>query len=1112
MAVHSGRREKVEALYRVAREQTSEARKTFLTHVCGSDTDLRRQIESRFAAESPAPRPALDTETLNTNSDASMPRAAVSIEPGDHLGPYRIEAALGRGGMGAVFRATDSRLERPVAVKILSPTKGITAETAAGLFREARAASALNHPNVVTIFDVGVDGEASYIVMELVEGRTLAELLRAGRLPGARLLRLAVQIADGLASAHAKGIVHRDLKPANIMVTPDEQIKLLDFGLATRRVLEAVLVGDRTTETGGAMTQAGAVVGTRGYLSPEQARGATTDFRSDQFSFGALLYEMATGRRAFDAAVDAESFARALDTAPEPVTRLNSDIPMPLQWVIERCLAKAPRERYASTRDLCVDLADIARRLEQRPPGESATPHNLPAPSTALIGRDTELGNVMQLIMKAGARLVTLTGAGGIGKTRLLIALGRELLEEFSGGVFFAALDRISDPELVASSIATALDIHGEPERPTVSVLKEWLRERDRAPMLLLIDNFEHVLHAAPLITELLAAGEQLTVVITSRAALRIYGEYEVNVPPLHVPDRRGDDATLAASPAVQLFLQRAPAVRSRESLGHEALRAIAEICACVDGLPLAIELAAARTKLLPLPALLEGVREPLKVLSGGPRDLPARQRTLRATLEWSYRLLDEPQQKLFGRFGVFVGGATLEAIEAVCDVAEDLAVPVVEAVEALVDNSLLRPLHTAHAEPRFTMLETTREYALARLRETGDETRTRRAHAAYCRVLADEYSYAATESQREALFDRYEQELGNLRAALDWLAATGDADWGLRLAVGLSTYWQERGRAAEGYQRIVELLALDGAEDEVRGWALASTGDLGVTCNRRQEGNRYHAECLALGRRLHSVPLVLRGLNALSVQAQQDFGDLERAQAHHQEAIAVARGAGAPPALVASLVSNYAGLARVKGEHGLAQRLQEEVMALCREADDEPGQAWSLNHQGDIARARGDLASARRLHTEALARFRSLGQPLGVAGSLYDLATTLAEEGDHGAAEAALAEALSLYRELDHKVDMPRVLEALAECALAACEERRAMTLAGGAAGMRRSLHLGMAEAAQAQLDGMLVEARARLPGADASACWMAGWRMPLDQLAEYALRQRIAALSASV
>ncbi|HEY7671804.1 MAG TPA: protein kinase, partial [Gammaproteobacteria bacterium] len=692
---------------------------------------------------------------------------------------------------------------------------------------------------------------------------SLAELLAAGPLSTSRVLSLAVRIAEALAGAHANGLVHRALHPANIVISADGAVELASFGRA-----QATDAADSA------------------YVSPEQARGETADFRSDQFSFGAVLYEMATGRRAFGKVAEADTLAAVIHNDPEPASRLNPDIPLPLQWAIERCLAKQPSERYASTRELRDDLASIAERIKAATAAKPLA-HNLPAQRTALIGREHELDAIGRLVRDERMRLVTLTGAGGIGKTRLLIELGRSLLDAFGGRVLFTPLDQIHDGDLVTSEIAKTLRVPQMPERPDVATLQGHLREHVVAPTLLLIDNFEHVLAAAPRLTELLAATELLKIVVTSRTALRVYGEHEFRVTPLTIPDRGSDPAQLADSPAIKLFLDRATSLP--RNLDPDALANVAEICKRLDGLPLAIELAAARTKVLPLAALLKRVDDPLQLLASGPRDSPARQQTLRATLDWSFNLLDENHKRLFMRLGVFVGGATLEAIEAVCNVDEDLGIDLLDGVAALVDSSLLQQMDAEGAEPRFAMLETMREYAAGRLAETGQEARTRRAHAAYLLVFAGESSYMTTVPQLEALDERLDRELGNVRAALDWLHQTRNIEWGLQLCNALGIYWLRRGYASEGFERIVEFLEMSDAETELRVWSLCWAGDFAENSNRREDSDRYHRAGVVLAKELGVLPAVLRGINALAVQAQQE-GDFAGAREYYEEAIRIAR------------------------------------------------------------------------------------------------------------------------------------------------------------------------------------------------------------------------------
>jgi predicted ATPase len=997
--------------------------------------------------------------------------------------------------MGQVYRARDTRLSRPVAIKVL------TSGSVDRFIQEARAASALNHPNIITIHDVGEAGGVSYIVMELIDGQTLRQAMAGGPLPIPKLLAIGVQIADALATAHAKGIMHRDLKPANIMITAEGRAKILDFGLAKL----GGPCGDApsATVTEHPLTQPGTVLGTCGYMSPEQARGETCDFRSDQFSFGAVLYEMATGRRAFAGSTEVDALAAVIRDQPEPIGRINPQMPAPLQWAVERCLAKNARDRYSSTRDLLNELSAILGSISQPQAAPAATPHNLPAQRTAMVGRDQELEGARQLVLQPQVRLVTLTGPGGIGKTRLAVELGRKLLDEFAGGVHFVPLDRISDPELVSSEIANALSMRQTGDRGVALALQEHVRA-STAPTLLLLDSFEHLLPATTLVMELLSASDRLKVVITSRAALRAYGEYEFPVPPLDLPNRKtASIEVLAKSPAVALFLERATALRAGGPVMDEAqIRIVAEICARLDGLPLSIELAAARTRVLPLAALLERVRDPLQLLAGGPRDLPMRQRALRATLDWSHNLLEPEQQKLFRRMSVFVGGATHEAIEAVCNAKEDLHIDLLDAIESLVDNSLVRRTGADLGEPRFVMLETMREYGLAKLGEAGEDAYTRKAHAAYFVVLAEEAEPALMGGERQQeWFARFDAEIGNTRAALDWLVSTGEAEWGLRLLSAQSFYFRDRGIAEEAYERCVKLLALPAAaaRNKLRARGLSSAQALAEFAGRTAERQRYFSQGLEILEELHDLLGTLRSLTNNSV-ADRAIGDYATARQGFERAVEVARQLDDPRALAGS-VSNLADLVKLQGEYELARLLQLEASRLFEQMGDRVGVAWALSHQADLAREQGDAARARSLYEQALARFRTLDNQPGIASCYHDLAGIATETGDCAAAQSLYGESLQLYSDLGNRAELPRVLESCAICASASGDPERALTLAGSAAALRHALVKPLTDSAKAKLESRLDEARRRLTSAEATASWMRGWTMEPEEAVRFAL-----------
>ena len=424
--------------------------------------------------------------------------------------------------------------------------------------------------------------------------------------------------------------------------------------------------------------------------------------------------------------------------------------------------------------------------------------NNLPAQPTPLIGRERELDDVLALMRSPDVRMLTFTGPGGTGKTRLGLQAAAELMDEFEDGVFFVALAAIADPTLVAPAIARTLGLTESGNQPLEERLKSYLRDRQT---LLVLDNFEHILESAPLLDALLSAASELRVLATSRTALKLYGEHEYLVPPLSLPDPQSilSLESLTQYEAIRLFVDRARAIRPDFSLTEENAPAVVEICARLDGLPLVLELAAARIKLLPPQAMLSRLGDRLKLLTGGARNLPERQRTLRNAIAWSYEMLDEGEKTLFARLAVFSGGSTLEGIEAVCDPQGDLPVEALEGVSSLLDKSLLRQEEGQGAEPRLMMLETIREFASQRLEESGEAEQLRKSHADYCIALAEEAEAGLQGSEQESWLERLDPEHDNMRSALAWAMEQGMTELGLFLAGALRPFWYARGYLDEG-------------------------------------------------------------------------------------------------------------------------------------------------------------------------------------------------------------------------------------------------------------------------------------------------------------------------
>lgn len=1075
-----------------------EPRQTYLDLVCGPDSELRTEVESLITSHEEAGSTFLAAaapELLELTSSARP----VELPLNHVIGHYRLVEEAGRGGMGVVYRAEDTRLHRFVALKILPQQVGEDSAALARFRREAEAASALNHPNIVTIYEIGQDGSTHYIAMELVAGKTLRELLDAGLLPIRKAIEMAAQVAEGLAKAHEAGIAHRDLKPENLMVSYDGFVKILDFGLA-----KLASTGGELSDTcipSASQTQPGLVLGTLGYMSPEQVSGRRLDFRSDQFSFGLVLYEMVTGKRAFQRSTAAETLVAILREQAEPIGVQNPDAPAPLCWAIERCLAKDPDKRYVSTRDLARELAAIRDRLSERPVTQmEPRPANIPVQRTGFVGREKEIAAAKELLLRQNVRLVTVTGPGGIGKTRLAVEVASGLVENFPGGIHFVPLSPLSDPGLIASVIVQTMGIGEAGGQSPLEILKKNLQDSLRAPMLFLLDNFEHLVRAAATVAELLAMNPYLKILVTSRAALHVYGEHEFPVPPLALPDSRSMPSVevLSQYAAVALFVQRAVAAKPDFELNQQNAPAVIEICARLDGLPLAIELAAARVKVLSPSSMRARLASRLQLLTGGARDLPQRQQTLRAAIDWSYDLLSAAEQKLFRRLSVFVGGCTLEGVEAVCDTKRDLDLDLLDGMASMVDKSLLQQIEQANGESRFVMLETIREYAREKLEASLEETLTKRAHAAYCLVLAEEEATEQGGAEGAERLERFALEHDNFRAGLEWLTETDNAEWGLRLGAALFRFWETREYLSENRDRLGKLLKLAGAATptNARARALFAAGVLAGEQGDYDSADALIRENLDIARQLGDKQGVAVSLNALAVFAR-DRGNVAVAHALFEESLVLWREFGDQKAVARSL-SNLANVVKLQGDYPRARSLYAECLSIFQALRDRTGVAWSLNYQGDVARDQGDSAAARTLYEQGLAIFRELGDRWGIAGTLADLGSLAREEQNCPTAQSLYRESLKIFQELGHKRGIARLLECFACSAAAQLEAERSLRLAGAAAALRQSIGAPLSRTEQAKLESTLDPARQVLTNTAGTTAWLEGWAMPIEKAIE--------------
>lgn len=732
-------------------------------------------------------------------------------------------------------------------------------------------------------------------------------------------------------------------------------------------------------------------------------------------------------------------------------------------------------------------------------PGNRAL-HNLPAQSTTFIGREQEVGRIRAMLLGDDVRIITLTGPGGTGKTRLSLEIAAGLAGAFTDGLFFVPLADVREPDQLLPRIAQELEVREAGSLPLFENLKNYLRDRS---ILLILDNFEQLTSGATIVADLLSALPRLKVLVTSRILLNLRGESEIPIQPLPTPDPDNLPSLeqVSLNESVRLFVERAKAAQPAFQLTEENAGAVALLCRRLDGLPLAIELAAARSKLLSPDAILARLADRFKLLTGGARDLPERQRTLRNTLSWSYELLTEAERSLYARLSVFAGGFTLESAEAICSRDEDL--DVMEGVTSLVNNSLVRQEESKHGEPRFRMLETIREHAMEILESRGEQPAMRRQHARYfANVILGQSVPGLLGPQSTAWLDRFELEHDNIQACLEWSrTAPEDLELGISLLSILPWFWYRRGFFSEGRTWTERFLALPEAQvpGPVRAMVLKANatlamwqGDVGVSVSRARES-------LELWQRLEDerfLPEALMETAVTMINAGQDG----EAHALLKEAEALFKEGRLDYRHAITLV-HLGNVALGLGDPDEAKGWLDRAHVMFRAIGEPWGLSFVLNNLGEVARVRGEYDKAHKYYVESEALLRQTGDKGDLARLIHSLGYVALHQEDFERAGILFIESLAMFRKLGNKRGIVECLAGLAGLGARQGQPERAATLLGAAETLLSATGAAWWPADRVQLERNRTFMQTALGQQKYESAWESGTGMTLDQAIAYAL-----------
>jgi non-specific serine/threonine protein kinase len=896
---------------------------------------------------------------------------------------YRLDTIVGQGGMGVVFRAHDLELDRDVAFKVINLTTA-NANTRQQFLREAEFTSRLHHPHIVAVYDtgtvdVGLPEPAPFMVMEFIGGGSLDDL---HGLTYAQIIDLACQICDALAHAHEQGLVHRDLKPGNVLIEKRGyryNAKLMDFGLAESRDM-----GELPMQPG--------LTGTVFYIAPEVIEGKPADVAADLYAIGVMLYEMVTGRVPFSDFDSQTILSQHLSDFVIPPSHTRNDIPLALESIILRLLAKNPQDRFASARDVKAALEQVVISSEN-----IAALNNLPQLTTTFIGRAKEIADVAQVL--ESSRLVTLVGAGGIGKTRLALATAESLIGQFADGIWLVELDAWNDPRFVPQIVAPILGVREEPRRSLIVAMTEQLREKN---MLVIFDQCEHLGGAcAQLATTLVAECPALSIITTSRYPLNITEESTYTV------------SSLSTQDAEKLFAERIRATSPLFKPTGTNSALLSQVCQRLDGIPLAIELVAARIQELDLKQIDNQLIR-LESETGGAL---WHDQATRAIIGWSYCLLSPQAQGLLNRLSVFVGGFTRTAVESFIGAGN---LDVLTLLTQLVNASFVYTTASHSGEIRYRMLEPVREFAFGKLQESGEEELARRNHRDGYLLMAmnAEENFHGLESS--IWVKRLQIEYANLIAALDWtITRTQDVELALRLGGTLWQFWDEHFYRRDGRERLERLLELPhtAAHRRARVPVLVGAGYLAMAQADYVSEQKYLEEGLATAREIKDVrseAYALCGLGSLA-QTQRDYA---RASMLYREGWEKFQAAGNRWE-TAHASFNVALIQWQQGDDFGARKLFASSLDTFRQTGDKFSIAHTLNNLGLIAYDHQQYTDAQKFFTASLDVWRGLYNKSAMATLLSDLGYTALHQDQLDQAHKHFGESLALFCEINNRRPM---------------------------------------------------------------------------------------------